>query len=118
GMGAVLAPLPLVAPLVASGRLAVLVKPRALPEAPDFHLIYRKEDASIARIRSIRRWLKEVVATLERQEAAGNLCRGAATAVGRSLRCMKIQQHLSALLCMTDRLREPVDRIGGSDRRL
>jgi DNA-binding transcriptional LysR family regulator len=64
GVGAVLAPLPLVAPLVSSRRLAVLLPPRILPEAPDFHLVYRKEDASTARIRSIRRWLKEIVAAL------------------------------------------------------
>jgi LysR family transcriptional regulator, glycine cleavage system transcriptional activator len=41
GVGVVLAPLPLVAPLLSSGRLNVLVKPRNLPEAPDFHLVYR-----------------------------------------------------------------------------
>jgi LysR family glycine cleavage system transcriptional activator len=70
GVGVVLAPLPLVAPLVSAKRLAVLPPPRALPEAPDFHLIYRREDAGTARIKSIRRWLKEIVAALERQAAA------------------------------------------------
>jgi LysR family transcriptional regulator, glycine cleavage system transcriptional activator len=73
GVGVVLGPLPLVAPLVSSGRLTVLLPPRMLPEAPDFHLVYRKEDASAARIKSIRRWLKEIVAALERQAAACEL---------------------------------------------
>lgn len=73
GVGAVLAPLPLVAPLVSSRRLTVLLPPRILPEAPDFHLIYRKEDASTARIRSIRAWLKEIIAALELQAAACEL---------------------------------------------
>jgi DNA-binding transcriptional LysR family regulator len=73
GVGVVLAPLPLVAPLVASGRLAVLLRPRALPEAPDFHLVYRKEEASSTKIKSIRRWLKEIAAALERQAAGCDL---------------------------------------------
>lgn len=73
GVGAVLAPLPLVAPLVSSRRLTVLLPPRALPEAPDFHLVYRREDASTARIRSIRAWLKEITAALERQATACDL---------------------------------------------
>lgn len=70
GVGAVLAPLPLVAPLVASGRLKVLLRPRSLPEAPDFHLVYRTADANTARIKSIRRWLKDIVVSLERQGSA------------------------------------------------
>ncbi len=70
GVGVVLAPLPLVAPLVSAKRLTVLLPPRALSEAPDFHLIYRREDASTARIKAIRRWLKEIAAALERQAAA------------------------------------------------
>ncbi|MCA6100497.1 LysR substrate-binding domain-containing protein [Bradyrhizobium australafricanum] len=70
GVGAVLAPLPLVAPLVSSGRLKMLVKPRTLPEAPDFHLVYRTEDATTARIKSIRRWVEEIAATLERQSVS------------------------------------------------
>jgi LysR family glycine cleavage system transcriptional activator len=73
GVGVVLGPLPLVAPLVLSGRLNVLLPPRLLPEAPDFHLVYRKEDASTSRIKSIRRWLKEIVASLEHQAAACDL---------------------------------------------
>jgi LysR family transcriptional regulator, glycine cleavage system transcriptional activator len=73
GVGAVLGPLPLVAPLISSSRLSVLLPPRILPEAPDFHLVYRKEDASTSRIRSIRRWLKEIVAALEHQAAACKL---------------------------------------------
>ena len=63
----------LVAPLVSSGRLNVLLPPRLLPEAPDFHLVYRKEDASTSRIKSIRRWIKEIVAALEHQAAACDL---------------------------------------------
>ncbi|MHC2332912.1 LysR substrate-binding domain-containing protein [Bradyrhizobium sp. USDA 4454] len=70
GVGAVLAPLPLVAPLVSSKRLKMLVKPRTLPEAPDFHLVYRAEDATTARIKSIKRWIEEVAATLERQSVS------------------------------------------------
>jgi len=70
GVGVVLAPLPLVAPLVSAKRLAVLLPPRALPEAPDFHLVYRREDAGTVRIKSIRRWLKAIVAALERQALA------------------------------------------------
>ena len=42
-----------------------------LPEVPDFHLVYRKEDESTATIRSIRAWLKEIIAALELQPAAG-----------------------------------------------
>jgi LysR family transcriptional regulator, glycine cleavage system transcriptional activator len=67
GVGVVLAPLPLVAPLLSSGRLKILVKPRALPEAPEFHLVYRAHDSATARIKSIRRWIEEIAATLERQ---------------------------------------------------
>jgi LysR family transcriptional regulator, glycine cleavage system transcriptional activator len=73
GVGAVLAPMPLVAPLVSSGRLTMLLPPRPLPEAPDFHLVYRKEDAGTSRIKSIRRWIKEIVVALERQAAACEL---------------------------------------------
>lgn len=73
GVGVVLGPLPLVAPLVSSGRLKVLLPPRLVPEAPDFHLVYRKEDAGTSRIKSIRRWLKEIVAALEHQAAACDL---------------------------------------------
>jgi LysR family transcriptional regulator, glycine cleavage system transcriptional activator len=73
GVGVVLGPLPLVAPLVSSGRLNVLLPPRLLPEAPDFHLVYRKEDASTSRIKSIRRWIKDIVAALEHQAAACDL---------------------------------------------
>lgn len=70
GVGVVLAPLPLVAPLLSSKRLKVLVKPRALPEAPDFHLVYRGEDAATARIKSIRRWTEEIASMLEQQSAS------------------------------------------------
>jgi LysR family transcriptional regulator, glycine cleavage system transcriptional activator len=73
GVGVVLGPLPLVAPLVSSGRLQVLLPPRTLPEAPDFHLVYRKEDASTSRIKSIRRWVKEIASALEHQAAACGL---------------------------------------------
>ena len=73
GVGVVLGPLPLVAPLISSGRLKLLLPPRPLPEAPDFHLVYRKGDAGTSRIKSIRRWLKEIVTSLERQAAAFDL---------------------------------------------
>jgi LysR family transcriptional regulator, glycine cleavage system transcriptional activator len=73
GVGAVLGPLPLVAPLISSSRLTVLLPPRTLPEAPDFHLVYRKQDAATLRIKSIKRWLKEIVAALEHQAAACEL---------------------------------------------
>jgi DNA-binding transcriptional LysR family regulator len=70
GEGVVLGPLPLVAPLVTSKRLALLLPPRVLPQAPDFHLVYRREDANTARIKSIRQWLRDITALLERQAKA------------------------------------------------
>jgi LysR family transcriptional regulator, glycine cleavage system transcriptional activator len=69
GVGAVLAPLPLVAPLVSSGRLSMLLPPRSPPKAPGFYLSYRTKDAGTAKIRSIRTWVKEIVQALDRQVA-------------------------------------------------
>lgn len=73
GVGAVLAPFPLLAPTVASGRLNVLLPPTVLLEAPDFHLLYRKEDAGTPKIKAVRRWLKEIVAELEHRPDTSDL---------------------------------------------
>ena len=56
--------------LLASFRRPIALLP-LLPEVPDFHLVYRKEDESTATIRSIRAWLKEIIAAQELQVAAG-----------------------------------------------
>ncbi len=66
-------PFPLVAPVVASGRLSALLPPRVLLEAPDFHLLYRKEDANTPKIKAVRRWLKEIVAELEQRPNTSDL---------------------------------------------
>lgn len=73
GVGAVLAPFPLVSSVVASGRLSGLLPPRVLLEAPDFHLLYRKEDAGTPKIKAVRRWLKEIVAELEHRPDTSDL---------------------------------------------
>jgi LysR family glycine cleavage system transcriptional activator len=64
GVGVLLAPFPLVAPAVASGRLEVLFQPSLLVEKPDFYLVYRKADAATEKIKVIRKWLWQVIAEL------------------------------------------------------
>ena len=65
GVGVVLAPFPLTASVVTAGRLKTIFRSSLLMEKRDFHLVYRKEDVNSARIKAIRRWLKDVIAELE-----------------------------------------------------
>jgi LysR family glycine cleavage system transcriptional activator len=73
GVGVVLAPFPLVASVVASGRLKTLFRPSLPIEKPDFYLLYRKHDSGTAKIRAIRRWLKEIIAELEHGAVTNDL---------------------------------------------
>jgi LysR family glycine cleavage system transcriptional activator len=65
GVGAVLAPFPLVGALIASGRLKALSDRALAIEKPDFYLVYRKSDVTSVKIKAIRQWLKNVVLDLE-----------------------------------------------------
>lgn len=66
GVGVVLAPFPLAFSVVATGRLRALFPPTLPMDRPDFHLVYRKDDATTDKIKVLRKWLKAVVAELER----------------------------------------------------
>ncbi|WP_315834772.1 LysR substrate-binding domain-containing protein [Bradyrhizobium prioriisuperbiae] len=67
GVGVVLAPFPLAAPVVAAGRLDALFRPTIAMERPDIYLVYRKTDAGSAKIKAVRRWIKDIIAGLERR---------------------------------------------------
>lgn len=73
GVGVVLAPFPLVAPVVTAGRLKVIFGRSVPMENPDLHLVYRKQDAGTTKIRAIRKWLKEVIAELEHKTNTSDL---------------------------------------------
>ena len=73
GVGVVLAPFPLAASVVAAGRLKALFRPSLLMDKRDFHLVYRKEDATSAKIKAIRKWLKDVIAELEQRTNTNDL---------------------------------------------
>lgn len=73
GLGVVLAPFPLTASVVESGRLRAVFRPSLLMEKRDFHLVYRKEDSGNAKIKAIRRWLKDVIAELEHRTNTSDL---------------------------------------------
>jgi len=67
-MGVILAPFPLIAPLVGSGALTVMMhwasKSMALR---DFYFTYRKVDGSSKKIKAVHKWLKLVAKTLENE---------------------------------------------------
>lgn len=73
GLGVVLSPFPLTASAVTSGRLKSIFRPSLPMEKSDFHLVYRKEDANTAKIKAVRRWLKDVVAELEQRANTNDL---------------------------------------------
>lgn len=73
GTGVLLAPFPLVASVVASGRLKALFRPCLQIERPDFYLLYRKRDAGTVKIKAVRKWLKEVIAELEHRSGTSDL---------------------------------------------
>jgi LysR family glycine cleavage system transcriptional activator len=73
GAGVLLAPFPLVASVVASGRLKALFRPPLHIEGPDFYLLYRKRDAGTAKIKAVRKWLREVIAELEQRSGTSDL---------------------------------------------
>ncbi len=73
GLGVVLAPFPLAVPVVASGRLDALFRPTVLMDRPDFHLVYRKADAGAAKIKAVRRWLRDIIAGLEERTGTTDL---------------------------------------------
>jgi LysR family glycine cleavage system transcriptional activator len=73
GVGVVLAPFPLTASVVATGRLKTIFRPSLLMENRDFHLVYRKEDANTTKIKTVRKWLKDVIAELEHKTNTNDL---------------------------------------------
>lgn len=73
GVGVVLAPFPLTASVVAAGRLKTIFRPSLPMESPDFHLLYRKEDANTAKIKTVRKWLKDIIAELEHRTNTNDL---------------------------------------------
>src|SRR5882757_2323168 len=73
GVGVLLAPFPLTASVVASGRLKALFRPSLPIEKPDFYLVYRKADATAVKIKAVRKWLKEVIAELEHRTNTNDL---------------------------------------------
>lgn len=73
GIGVVLAPFPLTASAVNTGRLKAIFRPILPVETSDFHLVYRKEEANSPKIKAIRKWLKEVIADLEQAKETSDL---------------------------------------------
>lgn len=69
GVGAILAPFPLVSPLITNGALCTIDLRPPTPLDRDFYLTYRKIDASSEKIKAIHKWLKVVTAGLEIEAA-------------------------------------------------
>lgn len=66
GMGVILAPFPLVSPMITSGALkALAVRPALEMDSRDFYFTYRKVDESSTKIKAVHQWLKLVVRNLE-----------------------------------------------------
>jgi LysR family glycine cleavage system transcriptional activator len=72
-VGAILAPFPLAASLVTSGRLTAPFKPVKLIDDPDFHLVYRKSEAGTAKIKAVRKWFKDIMEEFEHFPGRGDL---------------------------------------------
>jgi LysR family glycine cleavage system transcriptional activator len=70
GMGVLLAPFPLVSPMVANGSLKALTQWGAMRNSMrDFYFTYRKADGSSEKIKAVQKWLKLVVKQLEAESA-------------------------------------------------
>jgi LysR family transcriptional regulator, glycine cleavage system transcriptional activator len=66
GMGVILAPFPLVSPMITSGALKVLALWQPLNmDSRDFYFTYRKVDEISTRIKVVHQWLNLVVRSLE-----------------------------------------------------
>jgi DNA-binding transcriptional LysR family regulator len=71
GLGVVLAPIPLVSPLIANGSLRALTKWGALKVSDrDFYFTYRRVDRLSQKIKAVQRWLKVVAAQLDASATA------------------------------------------------
>lgn len=73
GIGVVLAPFPLTASAVTSGRLKAIFRPSFPMDENDFYLVYRKEEVNSLKIKVIQKWLKEVIADLEQTTGTDDL---------------------------------------------
>lgn len=70
GMGVILAPFPLVSPMITSGALKALsLWPPLRMDSRDFYFTYRKVDEASARIKAVYQWLKLVARDLESESA-------------------------------------------------
>ncbi|WP_338811363.1 LysR family transcriptional regulator (plasmid) [Agrobacterium leguminum] len=70
GNGVVLAPFPLVSPMIESGLLEALKSwPAVKINAPDLYFTYRKVDEASTRIKAVHRWLAFIARNLEAQSA-------------------------------------------------
>jgi LysR family glycine cleavage system transcriptional activator len=66
GQGVLLAPFPLVFPLVANGSLKALTKWGSMKVSHrDFYFTHRRVDRPSDKIKAVQRWLKQVAAQLE-----------------------------------------------------
>ena len=70
GMGVILAPFPLVSPIITSGALtAITLWPSLKMDTRDFYFTYRKVDEASAKIKAVHQWLKLVARNLESESA-------------------------------------------------
>jgi LysR family glycine cleavage system transcriptional activator len=69
-MGVILAPFPLVSPMVTSGALSVVKLWGSVDMGQrDFYFTYRKVDASSEKIKAVHKWLKVIAKNLEAESA-------------------------------------------------
>ena len=70
GMGVILAPFPLVAPMITSGALKALTRwPSFKLDSRDFYFTYRKVHEASNRIKAVHQWLKVIARNLEAESA-------------------------------------------------
>lgn len=70
GMGAILAPFPLVSSMISSGALtAINLWPPTPLDTRDFYFTYRKVDAASEKIKAVHKWLKLAARSLESEAA-------------------------------------------------
>jgi LysR family transcriptional regulator, glycine cleavage system transcriptional activator len=70
GMGVILAPFPLVSPMIASGALkALTLWPSFKMDSRDFYFTYRKLHETSSRIKAVHQWLKVIARDLEAESA-------------------------------------------------
>lgn len=73
GVGALLAPFPLLTSLVSAGRLEILYETSMPLGQPDFYLVCRKTDVAKPKVKALRLWLNSVTTKMEQEACAMQL---------------------------------------------